>query len=52
MNHPPLGALGPVSMVTTVLRVSDLAASVTWFRDRLEIEPVFVEMQIPTSARG
>jgi len=42
VNHPPLGALGPVSMVTTVLRVSDLAASVTWFRDRLEIEPVFV----------
>lgn len=29
-------------MVTTVLRVSDLAASVTWFRDRLKIEPVFV----------
>jgi len=38
----PLGALGPVTMVTTVLRVSDLAASVTWFRDRLGIEPVFV----------
>ena len=29
-------------MVTTVLRVRDLAASVTWFRERLEIEPVFV----------
>ena len=42
MNSRPLGALGPVTMVTTVLRVSDLAASVTWFRDRLEIEPVFV----------
>jgi catechol 2,3-dioxygenase-like lactoylglutathione lyase family enzyme len=29
-------------MVTTVLRVSDLAASVSWFQDRLKIEPVFV----------
>jgi len=38
----PLGTLGPVTMVTTVLRVSNLAASVTWFRDRLHIEPVFV----------
>lgn len=38
----PLGALGPITMVTTVVRVSDLAASVTWFRERLRIEPVFV----------
>ncbi len=29
-------------MVTTVLRVSDLAESVNWFRDRLKIEPFFV----------
>lgn len=29
-------------MVTTVLRVSDVTASVSWFRDRLKIEPVFV----------
>jgi catechol 2,3-dioxygenase-like lactoylglutathione lyase family enzyme len=34
--------LGPVTLVTTVLRVSDLGASVSWFRDRLKIEPVFV----------
>jgi catechol 2,3-dioxygenase-like lactoylglutathione lyase family enzyme len=32
-------------MVTTVLRVSDLAASVNWFRDRLNIEPFFVSPQ-------
>jgi len=42
VSRRPLGALGPVTMVTTVLRVSDLTASVAWFRDRLEIEPVFV----------
>lgn len=42
MNGRPLGVLGSVTMVTTVLRVSDLAASVSWFRDQLEIEPVFV----------
>jgi catechol 2,3-dioxygenase-like lactoylglutathione lyase family enzyme len=29
-------------MVTTVVRVTDLAASVAWFRDRLKIEPAFV----------
>jgi catechol 2,3-dioxygenase-like lactoylglutathione lyase family enzyme len=29
-------------MVTTVLRVRDLTASVSWFRDRLKIEPLFV----------
>jgi catechol 2,3-dioxygenase-like lactoylglutathione lyase family enzyme len=32
-------------MVTTVLRVSDLDASVTWYRDRLKIEPVYVSPQ-------
>jgi catechol 2,3-dioxygenase-like lactoylglutathione lyase family enzyme len=42
MTRTALGALGPVTMVTTVLRVSDLAASVEWFRDRLKIEPAFV----------
>ena len=45
MNSRTLGALGPVTMVTTVLRVSDLDASVTWYRDRLKIEPVFVSPQ-------
>ena len=42
MNGRPLGVLGPVTMVTTVVRVSDLSASVTWFRERLQIEPLFV----------
>ena len=42
MSSRPLGTLGPVTMVTTVVRVRNLAASVTWFRDRLHIEPVFV----------
>lgn len=42
MSSRVLGALGPVTMVTTVLRVSDLDASVTWFQDRLKIAPVFV----------
>jgi catechol 2,3-dioxygenase-like lactoylglutathione lyase family enzyme len=45
VNSRSLGALGPVTLVTTVLRVSDLAASVSWFRNRLEIEPVFVSPQ-------
>jgi catechol 2,3-dioxygenase-like lactoylglutathione lyase family enzyme len=45
VNSRTLGALGPVTMVTTVLRVSDLDASVTWYRDRLKIEPVFVSPQ-------
>jgi catechol 2,3-dioxygenase-like lactoylglutathione lyase family enzyme len=42
MSRRPLGVLGQVTMVTTVVRVSDLSASVTWFRERLQIESVFV----------
>jgi catechol 2,3-dioxygenase-like lactoylglutathione lyase family enzyme len=45
VNSRTLGALGPVTMITTVLRVSDLDTSVTWYRDRLKIEPVFVSPQ-------
>lgn len=30
------------SMVTTIMRVRDVAASVSWYREKLELEPVHV----------
>jgi catechol 2,3-dioxygenase-like lactoylglutathione lyase family enzyme len=36
------GIFDDASMVTTILRVRDVAASVHWYRDKLGLEPVHV----------
>lgn len=42
MAGAAFGAFGPVRMVATVLRVSDLSASVEWYRDTLGLVPGYV----------
>ena len=49
VNRRPLGAFGPVTMVTTVLRVSDLAASVGGSGTDSKIEPVLSVPTMPLS---
>jgi catechol 2,3-dioxygenase-like lactoylglutathione lyase family enzyme len=36
------GVFGDASMVSTVLRVRDVAASVAWYREKLGLEPIHV----------
>ena len=37
-----MGVLDGASMVTTILRVRDVSASVVWFREKLGLEPIHV----------